>query len=84
MVATSMIHTSFDLYFHVKFQLKNFGFLRKNSPGPGALNATSAKIHQNSEKPENRTTTLREKSCIIEKEVSFLHRFLLKTSLESQ
>ena len=57
---------------------------KKILPGPGALNAMSAKIHQNLEKPENRTTALQEKSCIIEEEVSFLHRFSLKTSLESQ
>ena len=84
MVATSMIHTSFGSYFHVKFQLKNFGFLKENSPGPGALNATSAKIHQNSEKAENRTTALREKSCMIEEEVSFLYIFSFETSLDSQ
>ena len=59
-------------------------FKKKILPGPGALNATSGKIHQNSEKAENRTTALREKSCIIEEEVSFLNRFPLETSLDSQ
>ena len=58
-------------------------FKKKISPGPGALNATSGKIHQNSEKAENRTTALREKSCIIEEEGSFLYRFSLETSLDS-
>ena len=44
MAATSMIHTSFGSYFQGEFYWKKFGFSKKKiSPGPGVLNATSAK-----------------------------------------
>ena len=44
MAATSMIHTSFGSYFQGEFYWKKIWiFKKKILPGPGVLNATSAK-----------------------------------------